>query len=87
MRISRDFYGCADEILKVLLKNGGGMLIVGKPACGKTTLLRDIFADHVVQQAYEICKLSSKKISGKYPYFKDAKIGRLPAEIAEKNII
>lgn len=39
IRISREIKGCANELLN--LYAGGGLLIAGPPASGKTTLLRD----------------------------------------------
>ena len=39
IRISREIKGCANEILNHY--TGGGLLIAGPPASGKTTLLRD----------------------------------------------
>ncbi len=39
LRISREVKGCANEILNRY--GGGGLLIAGPPASGKTTLLRD----------------------------------------------
>ncbi|QLY81792.1 DEAD/DEAH box helicase [Clostridium intestinale] len=59
----------------------------GPPGTGKTTLLKDIFADLVVQQALEISKLSNKSIHRIHVYWKDGKIGILPKSISDKNII
>lgn len=42
IRVAKEFIGAADELLYKLGKNLDGILIAGKPACGKTTLLRDI---------------------------------------------
>lgn len=39
IRISREIFGAADELLKVYC--GGGILIAGPPGSGKTTVLRD----------------------------------------------
>ncbi len=41
LRVSREYYGCADELLDVVLKSGG-VLLAGEPACGKTTILREL---------------------------------------------
>lgn len=59
----------------------------GPPGTGKTTLLKDIFADLVVQQATEICKRSDKNIQGTLVYCKEAKLGILPHNISDKNIV
>ncbi|MCK2158356.1 ATP-binding protein [Exiguobacterium sp. 17-1] len=59
----------------------------GPPGTGKTTLLKDIFADLVVQQAVEIAQLSDKNIKGSLIYWQKAKLGILPLSISEKNII
>lgn len=40
IRIAREIKGCGNDILKKY--NGGGLLIVGPPGSGKTTILRDI---------------------------------------------
>ncbi|MGN2274789.1 AAA domain-containing protein [Priestia megaterium] len=59
----------------------------GPPGTGKTTLLKDIFADLVVQQAAEISQLSDKSIQGSLVYWQSAKLGVLPHSISDKNII
>ncbi|MDF3257193.1 MULTISPECIES: DEAD/DEAH box helicase [Bacillus] len=59
----------------------------GPPGTGKTTLLKDIFADLVVQQAVEILQLSDKNIQGSLVYWQNAKLGVLPDSISDKNII
>jgi len=59
----------------------------GPPGTGKTTLLKDIFADLVVQQAADIVQLSDKRIKGSLVYWQSAKIGVLPSSISDKNIV
>ncbi len=60
----------------------------GPPGTGKTTLLKDIFADFIVSQAYEICKLEDKRLidfkygDGKFDYIKI-----LPTDISDYNIV
>ncbi len=61
--------------------------INGPPGTGKTTLLKDIFADLVVQQALAISNLSNKVIQGSLAYWQNAKLGVLPRSISDKNII
>lgn len=59
----------------------------GPPGTGKTTLLKDVFADLVVQQALSICQLADKSIPGSLVYWRNAKLGVLPDLISDKNII
>lgn len=59
----------------------------GPPGTGKTTLLKDIFAHYVVEQAHQICNLKNKKIQDEQQYNEKYKIGILPYEIAKDNII
>lgn len=61
----------------------------GPPGTGKTTLLKDIFAELVVEQAFEIAQLSEKHIKGseKTRYWNYASIGILPENIAENGIL
>lgn len=60
----------------------------GPPGTGKTTLLKDIFADMIVQQAESICKLKTKKISGRgLRYYENAAIGEVPRDIADNGIL
>ncbi len=53
----------------------------GPPGTGKTTLLGDIFANLLVEQAKEICQLPNKYISTKKV------LTPLPEQIANKNIV
>lgn len=59
----------------------------GPPGTGKTTLLKDIFADLVVQQAYEISKLKKKNLKGSIKAYKESTLAILPKEISDKNIV
>lgn len=59
------------------------MSVNGPPGTGKTTLLKDIFAELAVKQALDICKMSGKTIGSKDKFG----IGILPECIAEKNIV
>ena len=42
IRIAREVYGAADELLEELDKEISGLLIAGPPSSGKTTILRDL---------------------------------------------
>ena len=61
----------------------------GPPGTGKTTLLKDIFAELLVRQAYEIANLSDKVIKANPTkgYYENICIGKMPENIAENNII
>ena len=61
----------------------------GPPGTGKTTLLKDVFAQLVVQQAYDIARLPEHAIKGteETVYFNSASIGVLPAHITENHIV
>ncbi|MGL9728517.1 DEAD/DEAH box helicase [Enterococcus sp. DIV0756] len=59
----------------------------GPPGTGKTTILKDIFADLIVQQAKYVCEMKNKYIKGTLVYFKQAKLGLLPTELANKNSV
>lgn len=61
----------------------------GPPGTGKTTLLKDIFAELVAEQAYEITRLTNKDISKNkhINYYKNACIGVIPSSIADKGIV
>lgn len=61
----------------------------GPPGTGKTTLLKDIFAELFVEQAYEMAVLPEKFIKGteKTKYWENASIGIMPEKIAEKGIV
>lgn len=61
----------------------------GPPGTGKTTLLKDIFAQLIVQQAYDIAKLSDHFIKGTEEtiYFNHTSIGKIPEYITENSIV
>lgn len=61
----------------------------GPPGTGKTTLLKDIFAEFVVKQAYDIAKMSEHVIKGTDAtrYYENASIGVLPDNIIENEIV
>ncbi len=61
----------------------------GPPGTGKTTLLKDIFAELIVKQAYDIAIHDLKKIKGtdEMIYYDKAKIGKLPKTLTENSIV
>lgn len=61
----------------------------GPPGTGKTTLLKDIFAELVVEQAFDIANLPQKVIRGNAntTYYENASIGEIPALITEKGVV
>ncbi len=66
IRIARQIYGAADSIIKQY--TGGGLLIVGPPASGKTTVLRDFIrqaANGATGFVKRVCVIDSRgEISG-----------------------
>lgn len=42
IRIAKGFQNCSSEIFKIFEHSNSGMLIMGEPSCGKTTILRDL---------------------------------------------
>lgn len=61
----------------------------GPPGTGKTTLLKDIFAQLAVQQAYDIAQLPERFLKGTEAtaYYKSASIGVIPVQITENSIV
>ena len=54
IRIAREIKGCADVIMKTCFSDGPpGMLVIGAPSSGKTTILRDL-----ARQIGSRCKIS-----------------------------
>ena len=60
----------------------------GPPGTGKTTLLKDVFADLVTEQARIISELSTPELKGNLVYHDNPYlIAKLPKEIADKGIV
>lgn len=59
----------------------------GPPGTGKTTLLKDIFAELIVRQSHEICGLKDRHLNETEKYYKNGKIAKLPDNIVDKNIL
>lgn len=61
----------------------------GPPGTGKTTLLKDIFAELIVKQARDIAALKKHTIEGteKTVYYNNASIGVIPENIAENGVV
>lgn len=61
----------------------------GPPGTGKTTLLKDIFADLIVKQSLAITQLKKRRIKGTSEtiYYDKASIGELPADITANSIV
>ena len=74
--------------VNLALNDGNNIRSVnGPPGTGKTTLLKDVFADLIVQQALEISSLPDTEIKGSIVYWDKAKLGILPQSISDKNIV
>ncbi len=59
----------------------------GPPGTGKTTLLKDIFAQLIVEQAKEICELKNPVLKADLVYDSPYKVASLPHSIADKGIV
>lgn len=61
----------------------------GPPGTGKTTLLKDIFAELIVKQSYDIAKMNDHQIIGTEEtiYYNKASIGVIPENISQNSIV
>ena len=53
VRISRDYYGCAEKIIDAVGDDCNSFLLVGQPLSGKTTLLRDLCRTYAGENSFE----------------------------------
>lgn len=53
IRISRDFIGCSNDLMKKVGEKCTSFLIVGQPLSGKTTLLRDLCRAYAGENSFE----------------------------------
>ncbi len=64
LRISREVFGCADEIIGLIEESDKGIIIVGPPSCGKTTVLRDLIrqtASGKLGKYYKVCAIDERR--------------------------
>ncbi|MEG1426227.1 MAG: hypothetical protein RSC76_00920 [Oscillospiraceae bacterium] len=67
IRIPRIFFGASEELLRMVQNPNRGLLIVGEPSSGKTTLLRDLifrFSEHrlvVLDERFELTGIGAMK--------------------------
>ena len=74
--------------VNLYLNDSNNILSVnGPPGTGKTTLLKDIFADLIVRQAYEMMDYLEVALSGTENYYDKALIAEIPSQISKYNII
>lgn len=75
--------------LSVGVDNRNIRSVNGPPGTGKTTLLKDIFAELITKQAKNIYNLKNRTIVGspETAYYNNASIGELPQNIAEYGIV
>ena len=61
----------------------------GPPGTGKTTLLKDIFAELIVRQSAHMCAMTERRLKGNKDtvYFNNSSIAELPPEIADNGIV
>lgn len=57
IRVARQFHGISENLNEFV----GSLLIIGRPGCGKTTLLRDLIQRLSVSEAGTICVVDEKR--------------------------
>ena len=67
IRVARQVDGAADQLLKNLGTNFKGLLLCGAPACGKTTVLRDLARQLTDNSQKKVCVIDERgELAGTY---------------------
>ena len=67
IRIARQVFGCATDLIEKIGTSGKGVLLCGSPSCGKTTVLRDMARQLSVKYAKKVAVVDERgEIAGTY---------------------
>lgn len=64
IRISKQVFGCGDEITSLVSRSNHGLIIAGPPNSGKTTVLRDVIrqvASGKLGEFYKVCAIDERR--------------------------